>query len=153
MNDEIITYFAEKVPAAWFKGTPKVEWDDDEILCIGSLPEGKSPQQFREDTRDERIAIASEAEPRFGRKVSWGVESEGATTVFTSLSTPVMTRLRLKERAVLGTLVEGGVARSTSDALAWCVKLVGQHESDWIAELREALTDVKHVRAEGPTLV
>jgi hypothetical protein len=65
----------------------------------------------------------------------------------------VMTRLRLRERAVLDTLIEGGVARSRSEALAWCVKLVGRHESEWLADLREALSGVEHVRAEGPTLI
>ena len=48
-----------------------------------------------------------------------------------------MTRLRQPERRVLDTLVEGGVARSRSDALAWCVRLVGQHEDSWLAELRD----------------
>ena len=99
------------------------------------------------------MAIAQEAESRFGRKVSWGVISDGATTLFTSLSTPVMTRLRLRERAVLDTLIDAGVARSRSEALAWCVKLVGRHESDWLAELRDALVGVERVRAEGPTLI
>jgi hypothetical protein len=62
----------------------------------------------------------------------------------------VMTRLRQPERRVLDTLVEGGVARSRSDALAWCVRLVGQHEDSWLAELRTALRRVEEVRSEGP---
>jgi hypothetical protein len=62
-----------------------------------------------------------------------------------------MTRLRLRERAVLDTLIDAGVARSTSDALAWCVKLVARHQAEWLAELREALVGVERVRAEGPT--
>jgi hypothetical protein len=61
-----------------------------------------------------------------------------------------MTRLRLPERQVLDTLVDAGVARSRSHALAWCVRLVGDHEGDWIAQLREALVHVHNVRAEGP---
>jgi hypothetical protein len=34
--------------------------------------------------------------------------------------------------------------------LAWCVRLVGQHTSDWLEQLRTALQDVEKVRAEGP---
>ena len=49
-----------------------------------------------------------------------------------------MTRLRQPQRQVLDTLVDAGVARSRADALAWCVRLVGQHEDDWLGELREA---------------
>jgi hypothetical protein len=30
------------------------------------------------------------------------------------------------------------------------VRLVGDHEGDWIAQLREALVHVHNVRAEGP---
>lgn len=61
-----------------------------------------------------------------------------------------MTRLRQPERLVLDTLVAAGVARSRSDALGWCVRLVGTHESDWIDKLREALTEVERLRAKGP---
>jgi hypothetical protein len=99
------------------------------------------------------MAIASEAEARFRRKVSWGVEAGGETRLFTTASVPAMTRLRLPERKVLDTLVEAGVARSRSDALAWCVRLVGRHQAEWLGDLREALGSVEKVRAEGPTLV
>lgn len=75
---------------------------------------------------------------------------EGQTSLFTSQSTPVMTRLRIAERAVLDTLVRGGVARSRSDALAWCVKLVARNQSEWLSELREALSEVEAVRRDGP---
>ncbi len=149
----IAEFFGAKVPTDWFDGPAVVESDDDEILCLGTLPPATAVEAFREATRDRRIEIAAEAEASFRRKVSWGVVHDGATTLFTTLSTPVMTRLRLRERAVLDTLVDGGVARSRSDALAWCVKLVGRHQAEWLAELREALTDVEHVRAEGPTLL
>ncbi len=71
--------------------------------------------------------------------------------IFTNLSVPVMTRLRMQERGVLDTLVDASVARSRSDALAWCVRLVGQHQEEWIAQLREALVAVEKVRAEGPS--
>ena len=95
---------------------------------------------FREDTRRKRMAIADEAQRRFDRKVSWGVRLAGIpdqTALFTHVSAPVMTRLRQPQRLVLDTLVDAGVARSRADALAWCVRLVGQHEEDWLAELRD----------------
>jgi hypothetical protein len=107
-------------------------------------------QRFREETRDARIEIAREAEHTFGRKVSWGVVCDNYKVMFTTLSIPVMTRLRQSERRVLDTLVDAGVARSRSDALAWCVKLVGEHEDSWLSDLREALRHVEQVRAEGP---
>jgi hypothetical protein len=72
------------------------------------------------------------------------------TRVFTTMSVPVMTRLRMSERSILDTLVAGGVARSRSEALAWCVRLVGQHQADWIKGLREALVKVDEVRSKGP---
>jgi hypothetical protein len=70
--------------------------------------------------------------------------------LFTHLAAPVMTRLRQPERQVLDTLVASGVARSRADALAWCVRLVGQHTDTWLTELREALSAVERVRATGP---
>ena len=106
--------------------------------------------RFREETRAARMRIADEAEARFGRKVAWGARCGGTRTVFTSLAVPVMTRLRQPERLVLDTLVEAGVARSRSEALAWCVRLVGQHASEWLDELRESLREVQRLREQGP---
>jgi hypothetical protein len=163
---EIVGWFHQRVPKAWFDGVPAVEVDRDEILVVGCLPgaadlAGLAPlegaralhvlvQGFREGTRDARTAIARDAELLFDRKVSWGVECAGERRLFTHLALPVMTRLRMAEREVLDTLVDASVARSRSEALAWCVRLVGQHEGDWIAELREALVDVERVRSAGP---
>jgi hypothetical protein len=151
--DDIRSLFESQVPRDWFEGPLKVEADDEEVLCVGTLPAGESVGDFRERTRADRMAIAGEAEARFRRKVSWGVERDGATTLFTTVNAPVMTRLRLPERAVLDTLVDAGVARSRSEALAWCVKLVGRHQAEWIADLREALVSVEHARQGGPTLI
>jgi hypothetical protein len=107
-------------------------------------------QGFREDTRALRMRIADEAEARFARKVAWGARCGDEEELFTNLSVPVMTRLRLPERQVLDTLVDAGVARSRSHALAWCVRLVGDHEGEWIDQLRDALVHVEKVRSEGP---
>jgi hypothetical protein len=98
------------------------------------------------------MSIASEAETLWGRKVSWGVRCGEVEELFTTHSAPVMTRLRMKERAVLDTLIDAGVARSRSEALAWCVRLVARHEEDWIEQLRTAMTHVEEVRAAGPDL-
>jgi hypothetical protein len=70
---------------------------------------------------------------------------------FTTLSVPAMTRLRMDERRVLDTLIEAGVARSRSHALAWCVRLVAERQDEWLKDLREALRKVQEVRGEGPT--
>ena len=61
-----------------------------------------------------------------------------------------MTRLRQSERQVLDTLVAANVARSRSDALAWCVRLVGRNTDEWLANLRTAMEEVDKLRDEGP---
>ena len=63
-----------------------------------------------------------------------------------------VTRLRQDERRVLDTLVDSGVARSRSEALAWCVTLVGEHADEWLANLRTAMSEVDKLRAQGPEL-
>ncbi|MGI8795493.1 MAG: hypothetical protein ACR2IR_02710 [Acidimicrobiia bacterium] len=159
-------WFAGRLPDGWFSGVPEVTYDREEILVVGELAEPESVQGadddaraaarrsriegFREDTRALRMRIADDAEHKFGRKVAWGARCGGEQVVFTSLSVPVMTRLRMPERAVLDTLVEASVARSRSEALAWCVRLVRDHESDWIQQLRDALAHVDDARAGGP---
>jgi hypothetical protein len=72
--------------------------------------------------------------------------------MFTTLSVPVMTRLRQPERLVLDTLVDAGVARSRSEALAWAVRLVGEHGAQWLGELKQAMATVDELRARGPEL-
>jgi hypothetical protein len=120
-----------------------------EIAAAAAAAEGRI-KRFREQTRAQRVEIAREAEPRFGRKVAWGARCGPVTEMFTTLSVPVMTRLRQPERRVLDTLVDAGVARSRSDALAWCVRLTGEHADAWLAELRAALLRVAQIRAQGP---
>lgn len=155
-----------RLPEEWFEGSPEVTVDREEILVVGRLPspaanatdhERQAAEQgrisrFREETRPVRMHIAEEAEARFGRKVSWGAACGESRVIFTNMSVPVMTRLRQPERQVLDTLVEGGVARSRSDALAWCVRLVGRHEGDWIAQLKASLEAVREARAAGPAV-
>jgi hypothetical protein len=166
IGEQVAGWLAERLPASWFTDPAKVSVDNEEILVVGELPAPERPRgtsdaaaaracleqvkRFREDTREQRMRIASEAEHRFARKVSWGAACGDQKVLFTNLSVPVMTRLRLPERAVLDTLIEAGVARSRSDALAWCVRLVGSHQADWIRDLQAALEAVQRVRAAGP---
>lgn len=165
-EEKLRGWFSGRLPEGWFEGPPRVVLDREEISVIGllaepDLAEGASEaerseaiagqvQRFREETREHRVSIAREAEHRFARKVSWGVECGDEKVMFTTLSVPVMTRLRQPERRVLDTLVDAGVARSRSDALAWCVRLVGKNADEWLAELRDALLHVERARAAGP---
>ena len=166
MAEDLGSWFAGRLPKTWFVGPPEVSADGDEVLVLGMLPDvelakgtsadGRSAarsariDRFREETREERVKIAREAERNFKRKVAWGARCGDETKIFTTLSVPVMTRLRMSERSILDTLVAGGVARSRSDALAWCVRLVGMHQADWIRGLRDALVKVDEVRSKGP---
>src|SRR5919197_2785272 len=167
MDEGVIAgWFAGRIPEGWFEGAPEVTIDREEILIVGSLKDvdaGKDAtdaqraearsgriKQFREDTRERRMRIALEAEHRFRRKVSWGAECGGQRELFTTLSLPMMTRLRMPERQVLDTLVESGVARSRSHALAWCVRLVAEKQGEWLKDLENAFQEVQKVRSAGP---
>jgi hypothetical protein len=164
-------WFAGRIPDDWFVTPVEVVVDREEILVTGELappavhvedPEDEAAtlevaarariEAFRDETRDRRIRIASEAEARFARKVSWAARCGDTTAPFTTASVPVMTRLRMQERAVLDTLIDAGVARSRSEALAWCVRLVDRHQGEWIGQLRDALTAVQEARSNGPDL-
>jgi hypothetical protein len=156
--DDAAAWFAGRLPTGWFRDVD-VTVDREEIVVVGTLDddgesEGAAAEgrisRFRSDTREERIDVAREAEARYGRKVAWGVRHGDAEELFTHLAVPVMTRLRQPERQVLDTLVEAGVARSRAHALAWAVRLVGEHAEDWLGQLREAMTEVEKLRAEGP---
>jgi hypothetical protein len=168
VRDRIQGWFAGRLPDDWFEGPPEITVDRDEILVVGTVAApgvgdgagdaardaaaASRAQRFREETRERRMHIADEAEHAFRRKVSWGVRIGDQRQLFTTVSLPVMTRLRQPERAVLDTLVEAGVARSRSEALAWCVRLVARHQGEWIDGLREALGNVQRMRSAGPSV-
>ena len=159
-------WFAGRVPATWYSASPTIAIDSDEIQVVGTLappelPEGAGEDEvrvaeqarisgFREESRLARMRIADEAQPAFRRAVSWGAECGGSRVLFTTAGVPVMTRLRMDDRQALDTLIDAGVARSRSEALAWCVRLVAQHEAEWIRELRDAMSAVEEVRNKGP---
>lgn len=167
-TDGLAGWLAGRLPDAWFEDAPTLVVDRDEILITGTLspphvPEGADEvttaaaeagriARFREETREERMAVARQAEHMFGRNIAWGASAGGTTQVFTHASVPVMTRLRQPERVVLDTLVDSGVARSRSDALLWCVKLVATNADTWLADLRSAMESVETVRQQGPTV-
>lgn len=159
-------WFAGRLPDDWFAEPPEISADREEILVVGRLAEPATEgldddavraaclsrvHGFREDTRARRMRIADQAEAKFGRKIAWGARCGAHEKIFTTISAPVMTRLRMPERRVLDTLVDAGVARSRSDALAWCVRLVREHEGEWIEQLRDALVHVEEVRDRGPS--
>jgi hypothetical protein len=169
-HTQIDAWFAGRLPAEWTAAGPAditVDRDEITIVITVATPElggdaaGRDEADvaeatagrvagFREDTRERRMKIAREAEHRFERKVAWGVRIGEETTVFTHLAAPVMTRLRQSERQVLDTLIAANVARSRADALAWCVRLVGKNTETWLSDLREALSTVDQLRADGP---
>ncbi|MDD7937700.1 hypothetical protein PHK61_04605 [Actinomycetospora lutea] len=167
-TDDLAGWLAGRLPDGWFTGAPVVTTDREEILVVGELPaptldEGADEaartaaargriERFREETRGERMEVARQAEHRYGRKVAWGARIGDVEELFTTLSVPVMTRLRQPERLVLDTLVDAGVARSRSDALAWAVALVGEHAGSWLEDLRGAMSAVDELRTKGPVL-
>ena len=169
-RERVSGWFAGRLPAEWQSASadvtidreeitvrltiPDVELDDDASDVTRAEARAGRAKAFREETRGQRMEIAREAEHRYDAKVSWGVNvGQGEdlhAELWTHVAAPVMTRLRQPQRLVLDTLVDAGVARSRADALAWCVRLVGQHEDDWLTELRDAMTAVADVRSKGP---
>jgi hypothetical protein len=159
---EVAGWFAGRLPDGWFTGPVELTIDRDEITVVGSLAEPEAGEgdvaaaragrisRFREETRQQRMAIADAAQERYGRSVAWGASCGDQRELFTNLSMPVMTRLRQPERLVLDTLVDAGVARSRSEALVWAVRLVGRNADEWLTELRDAMASVEEVRARGP---
>jgi hypothetical protein len=173
--DRVVAWFRARLPEEWTPGEAEITVDREEITVLlriadpelgpddgpDVVAEARSGRAaaFREDTRQRRMTIADQASRRFGRTVSWGAvvghaaddDHQPHRELWTHVAAPVMTRLRQPQRIVLDTLVEAGVARSRADALAWCVRLVGQHEGDWLEELRSAMTGVQEVRRRGPS--
>ena len=88
--DDVAAWLTGRLPDDWYEGTPEVKVDRDEIVVVGELtapavegdPDAAAQQaavagritRFREETRGKRMAIAQEAEERYGRKVAWGAK-------------------------------------------------------------------------------
>lgn len=158
-------WFAGRLPDGLYVGTPTVTVDRDEITVVGDLAPLTDAQadaaaqaaaeagriaRFREETRETRVEVARQAEHLYQRHITWGARLGGTEQLFTQLSVPVMTRLAQAERLVLDTLIDAGVARSRSEALAWSVRTVGDHAQAWLGELRDAMEQVNKVRSQGP---
>lgn len=163
-TEELRAWFAGSLPDDWFVEPVDVVFDRDEIVVTGTLAAPKVQDgddtslaaeariaSFREDTREQRIAVALRAEQQFERRVSWAVSCGDDHRSFTRASVPVMSRLHLEDRQILDTLIDAGVARSRSEAMAWCVRLVADNEASWLDELREAMTDLEATREKGPS--
>src|SRR6266513_2489493 len=100
MAEDVGAWFAARVPQGWFAGPPEVSADGDEILVVGQLPDVEVAKgskadaktaarsaridRFREETREQRMRIAQEAERLFDRKVSWGAACGGEQKLFTT---------------------------------------------------------------------
>ena len=165
-NDHLQGWFAGRLPDGWFAGPLSIDVDRDEILVIGTLAEPELPNDATSETRSAALAAGSpgsERTPapsgcRSPTRPSGGSAGRcpGAPDAAINsarsprLSMPAMTRLRMPERKVLDTLVDSGVARSRSHALAWCVRLIAERQEEWLKDLREALRTVEQVRADGP---
>ena len=163
-NNELTAWFTGSLPDNWFSEPINIKFDRDEIVITGALrvPDlGDNPsieiaeqariETFREETREQRVGIAERAQSTFRRKVSWATTCGDNTSDYTAANVPVMTRLAMDDRGTLDTLIDAGVARSRSEALAWCVRLVAENETDWLNELRSAMSAVDEAKSKGPT--
>jgi hypothetical protein len=166
-RERVHGWFTGRLPEDWKVTAPRITVDREEITVVLTIADADvaddasaaeaaetragRARAFREDTREARMKIAREAQHRFERKVSWGVVVGEHEELWTHIAVPVMTRLRQPQRLVLDTLVDAGVAKSRADALAWCVRLVGQHQDEWLEQLRTAMQSVADVRDQGPS--
>ena len=127
---------------------PEVPDDADEVTLAAA--EAGRIARFREETRDERMAVAREAEHLYGRSIAWGAEA-GAT----------VRRVHRPLGAGDDPAAPAGTGRARHpgrqwrgpeplDALLWCVKLVATNADAWLADLRAAMESVESVPAAGP---
>jgi len=164
---EIIGWVSGALPPDLYRQVPTIDVDGDEILIVGDVgapdvPAGLDAEgtaaaeaarisRFREETRERRIAVARQAEARYGRPLSWGASAGSTTERFTTVRAVVATRLGLDSRQLLDRLVASGIAEHRGHALAWCVDLVQQNEGPWLTRLHEALDTLEHTATQAPT--
>ena len=145
---------------------PHIEVDRGEMRVFGDdgapeVPDGLDAEgiaaaeqaridRFRVETRDRRIAVARQAEARYGRPISWGATSGATIRHFTTVHAFVPTRLDFEQRRVLDHLVDAGIAKNRGQGLAWCVDLVRQNEEGWLTRLQEALDTLNETADAAP---
>jgi hypothetical protein len=151
-DDDLLSLLARRLPPD-LAAAPEVRRYPDELVLVLQLdgPAGVEPQALiarrREETRGLRMEIARELERATGLPVAWGMRAGGLEVLFTTRTTPVMTRLGRAERELLDTLVAAGVADTRSSALAYAVRAFAAEHADWLAEVRAAIAEVERVRA------
>jgi hypothetical protein len=153
LKERLAAWFGEQLPAAWSSGPVEVDMDREEAQVVVPLAASVDAGSFRETTREDRIRIAKQAEETFGVKVSWGASQNGRRRLFTTVRAPVAVPLALTERRVLDDLVAAGVAADRAEAVAWCIRLVGEHEADWLRDLRDAVASAPPRRRERPVAI
>jgi hypothetical protein len=146
----LTTWLAERVPSQWLAGPIDVDVDREEAVVVLPLAREVDATSFRGATREKRMELARQAEDAFGLKISWGTSSGGRRRLFTTVRSEVVVPVALPERKVLDGLVAAGVAADRSEAVAWCIRLVGQHEGDWLRDLEEAVAGAPPRRPERP---
>ena len=158
MNDaELETWLLARLPAELAAGAPQLLPYDDELVIMlavaGAEGDGEAGAReriaaLREATRPVRMQLARELQAVLRRPVAWGMRLGGVEELFTTRSTPVMTRLNRGERDVLDTLVAAGVADTRSAALAYTVRAFAIAHGEWLAEVRTAIEQVQQVRSK-----
>src|SRR5947208_17005685 len=80
---EVAGWFAGRLPDGWFTGAPELVIDRDEITVVGTLPEPEAGEghpaaaragrisRFREETREQRMALAGAAQEGHGPLGGW----------------------------------------------------------------------------------
>ncbi len=120
----------------------------DELLQVARQQEG-ADAALRLWARCGRHVWSGEQTPRTGvttaRAGPGGARATGRQRLQAE-SIPVMTRLRGDAVAALDLLVEAGVVRSRSLAVAWCVERTLQREAERIEALRLPVAAVRAVR-------
>jgi len=152
LKARLSAWFAERLPSGWLAGPAEIDLDREEVLVVLPLTPGSDTGDFRETTRAKRMQVAQQAEETFGLKVSWGTLVDGRRRLYTTLRAGVTVPLAMPERQILDGLVAAGVAADRSEAVAWCIRLVGHHESDWLRDLRDAVAAAPSGRRRDPPL-
>lgn len=157
--EELQRWLQARLPAYLAAQPPEVYIYPDEVVIVLHLaadPAAGDDQrsaeqaliaQQREATRPLRMQIAGEVQAMLRRPVAWGMRVGDSQVLFTTRTVPVMTRLGRAERDVLDTLVAAGVAETRSSALAYTVRAFAAEHADWLAEVRQAIEQVRQVRS------